>query len=63
MGRNTIALIYYYITMTLEEEIKELKVIAYDLIAQSEFIQYKLQEVNTTIKNKIAQAESEANKA
>ena len=49
MGRNTIDLIYHYITMTLTE----LKARAYDLIAQSELIQQELQRVNAEIRAKM----------
>jgi hypothetical protein len=51
VGRNTIALIYYYITMTLTE----LKARAYDLIAQSELIQQELQKVNAEIRARMEQ--------
>jgi len=44
--------------MTLEEEIKELKARAYDLIAQSELIQQELQRVNAEIRAKMEEAQA-----
>lgn len=49
--------------MTSQEELKELKARAYDLIAQKEFIQQELHQVNEEIRERMNQAESEANKA
>lgn len=49
--------------MTQQEELKELKARAYDLIAQKEFIQQELQKVNEEIRERVNQAESEKNKA